>query len=174
MYSKIRHLMFLEKIPAIVCLLACVASVLLGFTVGVVILGRGSYPAIYADAASPDDGMATYQAKAGMDSKSSERGNTDSTPEEGTYTDEYTTHPNMADTDSSQPQDNNGTPYKYVVTAIDGYIVVFHAEIYGGGIKERTNTAVGALPQEDIERLTMGIKVCSDEALVRILQDYGS
>ncbi|MCL2605079.1 MAG: hypothetical protein FWD90_11430 [Defluviitaleaceae bacterium] len=64
--------------------------------------------------------------------------------------------------------------HRYVVTVVDGYITVFYADHNGGRIKEATTTPANALPAADIERLQEGIRIYTEEALARILQDYGS
>jgi hypothetical protein len=64
--------------------------------------------------------------------------------------------------------------HHYVVTIIDGYIAVFYAEHNGGDIKEMTTVPANVLPAADIERLQEGIRIYNEEALARILQDYGS
>jgi len=62
----------------------------------------------------------------------------------------------------------------YVVSTLNGYVVVYHAEHAGGGIKELTSTAVGSLSPDELEMLAQGIRIYNEEALARILQDYGS
>ncbi|MCL2500202.1 MAG: hypothetical protein FWE90_07680 [Defluviitaleaceae bacterium] len=64
--------------------------------------------------------------------------------------------------------------HRYVVTVVDGYVTVFYADHAGGDIKEATTTPVNVLPAADIERLQEGIRVYTEEALSRLLQDYGS
>jgi hypothetical protein len=63
---------------------------------------------------------------------------------------------------------------RYVVTAVNGYVAVFYADHAGGGIMETTTIPLNVLPEYDILRLTQGIYIYTDEALARILQDYGS
>jgi len=151
MLKKLNKLLLLEKIPPIVCLMACTASVLMGFAVGYVFFGPGEYLA-YADSA---DTYQPHQAEA----------------------------PNMAGIyieapippSPQQPEpDLEEEAYLYLVTTMDGYIVIYHASENGGGMKEMTSTTVGSLAPEELERLTKGIKIYSDEALARLLQDYGS
>ncbi|MCL2204782.1 MAG: hypothetical protein FWB88_12680 [Defluviitaleaceae bacterium] len=64
--------------------------------------------------------------------------------------------------------------HRYVVTVVDGYIAVFYAEGAGGGLLEITTTPYHSLPTADREKLQRGIPVYTEEALGRILQDYGS
>jgi hypothetical protein len=66
------------------------------------------------------------------------------------------------------------TPHRYVVTVVDGYITVFYADHAGGNVKEVTTSPAYILPPADIERLQEGIRIYTEEALARILQDYGS
>lgn len=61
--------------------------------------------------------------------------------------------------------------YLYVVTADNGFIIVLHA---AGGVAERTTIPVARLPAGDRELVYEGIRIYTDEALVRILQDLGS
>jgi predicted neutral ceramidase superfamily lipid hydrolase len=68
----------------------------------------------------------------------------------------------------------NTDSYRYIVTVVDGYVTVFYADHFGGTMKEMTNLPANALPVSDIERLTEGIRIYTEEALERILQDYGS
>jgi len=229
---KLNQMMLLEKIPTLVCILACFASVLMGFAVSYAIFGTSAYPTIYADAASPGEDSEAYQAgfgagvgasgagagDAGVDGTSGTdvigadagSANTGGTHSSGTGSSTGGANMDGADIDGSDAigsfyfvceytgvaradsgmvggqalppganstratTDGSNAQYMYVVTVIDGYIVVFHSEVYGGGLKERTSTAVGALHPEELARLTSGIKVYSDEALARILQDYGS
>lgn len=65
--------------------------------------------------------------------------------------------------------------HRYLVTAQDGYIVVYDL-ISGGKIQspEVTSTTIDSLDPEEQARLLGGIRVYTDEALVRILEDYGS
>ncbi|MCL2360938.1 MAG: BofC C-terminal domain-containing protein [Defluviitaleaceae bacterium] len=147
MAKKFKHLMLAERIPTLVCLAACTVSVLMGFVVGYIFLGQHENAYIYAEAAEP------YRADI--------------------------THPVTADTYIEQPVEEipsiiEEETHLYVVTALDGYIVIFHAASYGGGLKEITSTPVGILDSDEQERLAEGIKIYSEEALTRILQDYGS
>ncbi|MCL2200111.1 MAG: BofC C-terminal domain-containing protein [Defluviitaleaceae bacterium] len=69
-----------------------------------------------------------------------------------------------------QPEPSEEESYKFVVTSKDGVIVVYQ----GDRLKETTQTYVNALPIEEQERLAQGIPIYTEEALVRILEDYGS
>ena len=63
----------------------------------------------------------------------------------------------------------------FVVTSRDGYITVYHAAIDGTGeIKEVTSIKTNALPLIEQQRLAQGINIYTEEALIRILEDYGS
>ena len=68
--------------------------------------------------------------------------------------------------------------HKYLVTASDdGYIVVYNVypgDKQGGTIREVTTTTIDALAPEEQALLLGGIRVYTEEALVRILEDYGS
>ena len=65
--------------------------------------------------------------------------------------------------------------YIYIVTSVDGYIVVQYANSKtGDGVHLTTNKAVNALPLEEQERLETGIPVYTEDALFRLLEDYGS
>jgi len=70
------------------------------------------------------------------------------------------------------PSDNEA--HRYIVTVLDGYITVFYADHIGGGVKEKTTSPADVLPSTDIQRLQEGIRIYTEEALARILQDYGS
>ena len=151
-FSEIRKALFSEKIPTIMCLIACTASIFMGFAAGYVIFASEEDYFVYADTGSP------YQADSNI---------TTDTPTIYDLLDEPLVF------DRQVPHDATPT-YLYVVTVLDGYIVVYHAPGFGGGIKELTSTPIGALEQEELERLIAGVRVYSDEALVRVLQDYGS
>ena len=147
MLRKINKALFLDKIPTIVCMLACTASVFMGFAIGYVFFGSGDYYLAYAE--TPGQYYAeTPNAVLPSDINITAIEEPEPTPEANEATQEYL----------------------YVVTTMDGYIVVHHP----GGIVEMTSTQVGALAPEELEQLALGIRVYTDEALVRILQDYGS
>lgn len=59
----------------------------------------------------------------------------------------------------------------YILTVSDGYIVVLGPD---EELWETTPTPVNALPPEEQQRLEEGIRLYSEEALIRILEDYGS
>ncbi|MDR1532449.1 MAG: BofC C-terminal domain-containing protein [Clostridiales bacterium] len=64
---------------------------------------------------------------------------------------------------------------QYVVGVLNGYVAVFYSQSReGASLKELLNMPVSALPEAERTRLEKGIRVIGDEALVRILQDYGS
>ena len=152
MFDKIKKTLFLEKIPMIVCMMACVTSIFFGFTLGYVFLGQGESLVVYADTAhNPPESIHLAEIN-------SEPHNRENPPQ--AYS-------------SPMPVTHNDS-YLYLVTALDGYIVVYYAMENGGGLKEVTSTAIGALALEEQERLKAGIRIYSDEALALILQDYGS
>jgi len=65
--------------------------------------------------------------------------------------------------------------HRYVVTSQDGYIVVHYANSKNGEqIHRVTSTSVSSLPLEEQERLAEGIYIYNEDALFRILEDYGS
>ena len=156
----------MEKLKKMIFPAACVLSALLGITTGYLVFGRAgpvqAEARVYAAYTTDDLVLAAlypeyYEYRPdipGPDTRSINRGTfTRSSPVE-------------------EPQEL--PTHRYVVTTQDGYIVVLHAEAYGGGVKEITSTAVGALAPEELTRLSDGIHIYSDEALARILQDYGS
>jgi len=67
--------------------------------------------------------------------------------------------------------------HRYVVTLQDGYIVVYHVNQdskANGQYHTTTGISVSSLPPEEHERLAKGINIYTEEALFRILEDYGS
>ena len=148
--KKIKRALIYEKIPTVVCMAACAASVLMGFVLGYVFLDSGGYSIAHANTAPVYH--EPYRAVIYTEAP---------TPE---------TVPVYTPPQQYEEQDS----HLFVVTAIDGYLVIYHAERYGGGIKDITGLTVDALPPEELEQLAQGIRVYSDEALVRLLQDYGS
>jgi hypothetical protein len=58
----------------------------------------------------------------------------------------------------------------YLVSSSGGFLVVYNANEE----PEFTLIPVNALPAEEQERLAAGIRVYTEEALIRILEDYGS
>ena len=63
----------------------------------------------------------------------------------------------------------------YIVGVHEGYVAVFYAsETNGSTLKEITDMPVSAFPSDEQARLRQGIPVTGRDALVRILQDYGS
>ena len=61
--------------------------------------------------------------------------------------------------------------YLYLVTVMDGFVAVMYA---CGEVKEVTTIPTNTLPAADMAFLEQGIRIYTDEALARILQDYGS
>lgn len=72
------------------------------------------------------------------------------------------------------PQASTSQNYAYVVSSLDGFIVVYQHGKGGLDIVERTMIPICAFPQEEIERLADGINVANSLELAKILQDYGS
>jgi len=66
--------------------------------------------------------------------------------------------------------------HRYVVTSQNGYIAVHLANADGGAGEQIStlNMSVTSLPAEEQERLARGINVYTEDALIRILEDYGS
>jgi len=66
--------------------------------------------------------------------------------------------------------------HRYVVTSQNGFIVVLYAVPEGETeqIMTITNTSVNSLAIEEQERLAQGINIYTEDALFRILEDYGS
>jgi len=156
MLYKVKNALISERIPGIVCAMACITSVILGFTIGHIVSGSGENLLAY------DDAAAVYQPGTPYLAAMPEF---DDLPMIGQApTPEY----------DNPVMDSPVAAHLYVVTILGEYIAIYHAEEYGGGLKEVTSTSVGALAPEEIERLATGIKIYSDEALAMILQDYGS
>ena len=68
-------------------------------------------------------------------------------------------------------------PYEpsYLVTLGNGYIVVYSInEKAGDTLIDTMPTQVHTLPPEEQARLARGIRIYTEEALIRILEDYGS
>jgi len=63
-------------------------------------------------------------------------------------------------------------PHRYIVTMVDGFIAVVDAQ--EGVLLELTTTPTSTFSIYDLDRLRNGIRIYTDEALARILQDYGS
>ena len=69
------------------------------------------------------------------------------------------------------------THHRYIVTTLNGYIVVYYATPDGkasNNLRKLTTTSTTALPHEERHRLDEGILIYTEEALVRILEAYGS
>jgi hypothetical protein len=66
-------------------------------------------------------------------------------------------------------------PPRFILTTQDGFLAVFHADTKGPvRLMEQTSIPVAPLPQAERDRLTLGILVYTEEALHRLLEDYGS
>ncbi|MCL2578146.1 MAG: hypothetical protein FWE27_08890 [Defluviitaleaceae bacterium] len=90
------------------------------------------------------------------------------------YIEPYSENYTIYDYDDAQESETESTEpaHNYILTVNDGYIVVLHAG--DEDIKEVTFTPANTLPIEDQERLAQGIRVYTEEALIRILEDFGS
>ena len=154
MLKKMQKTLFTEKIPAILCAAACLASVFMGFALGYAFLGLREPVLAYGDT------TAVYQA------------DTPPLAVVCVLDDQITQSP--AQSSDEFAENGQEATHLYVVTILGGYIAIYHAEENGGGLKEVTTTAVGTLAPEELERLEAGIKIYSDKALALILQDYGS
>ena len=129
---------------------ACLLSIMLGVGFGYVIFGGATVRAsIYAGPRTPDMGaVPVISGKA---------------------------YEIVAEVENAaQELEEAGATHRYVVTVVDGYIAVFYADHAGGKMKELTTTPAAGLPYTDRARLLEGIYIYSEEALARILQDYGS
>ena len=147
--TRLRKSLFTEKIPGIVCTVACMVSVLMGFGLGYIYFGASEI--VYAaDTVHHKPNNIT----------------TAIIPSEQYEPEAY---------QLSVPYDSEDATHPlYIVTTLDGYIVIYHAKENGGEIKELTSTSVCMLTTEELEQLQYGIEIYSEEALARILQDYGS
>ena len=68
--------------------------------------------------------------------------------------------------------DDDAPVHNFLVTSRDGLIIVYHAD--ESHVKEITSIPVNALPEAEQARLAEGIRIYTEEALFRILEDYGS
>jgi len=78
---------------------------------------------------------------------------------------------------AAHEETDDESTHRYLVTAIDGYIVIYDMtpeDKSGGQSREITSTTIDSLSPEEQARLLGGIRIYSEEALVRILEDYGS
>jgi len=75
-----------------------------------------------------------------------------------------------------EPEPASAPAHKYVVTSHNGYIVVHYAahESKSDPLRTATNISISSLAPEELERLAQGIHIYTEEALFRILEDYGS
>jgi len=150
--AKFKKVLLSDKIPGILCAFACIISVAAGFGLGYVYFERVHEPStVYAAEA-----IYSYQA--------------DNPFVASIPLDMY--EPAIAE--YHHPPEEETVSHLYVVTTLDGYIVVYHSMENGGGILELTSTSVCMLAPEELELLNAGIRIYTDEALARILQDYGS
>ena len=158
MLNKFKNAMIIEKIPGAVCAMACVASVLMGFAIGYLVFETGEPVLAYADAPLEPYAV-SYSAVL--------------TP--GFPPGFASGLPSLEDfiRDYNQPRAPEAD-YLFLVTVLDGYIVVYYSEEKGGELKEITNTSIYSFSLEEQKQLKYGIKIYSEEGLARILQDYGS
>ena len=84
--------------------------------------------------------------------------------------------PQTETTHTPAPELPPSPSHRYVVTSHNGYIVVHYAAHEGKSdpVKTVTNISTNALAPEELERLAQGIHIYTEEALFRILEDYGS
>jgi len=153
MVEKIKKALITEKIPAILCAMACIASAFMGFVFGYIFLGLGEPILAYGETPTVYQAGVPYLA-------------VNPTLE----------CPVQAPAQVCDEPATEGfvTSHIYIVTLLGGYIAIYHAEENGGGLKEVTSISVGNLDLEEQAQLLAGIKIYSDEALALILQDYGS
>jgi len=137
----------MEKNWQIFALTACLASIMLGILFGYFISGR--HLMVVLDAAPDVEYEATAEAA-------------------------YINVPAVIGAPPYPIYAENTPTHLYVVTIVDGFVAVFYAAHSGGALKEITTSAVSTLPAHDLELLNAGIFIYDDEALARILQDYGS
>ena len=85
------------------------------------------------------------------------------------------TQPNSTeDTAAPSPEE---PLHRYLVTTHGGYIVVYYATLDGKAgdtLRSITTTSVTSLAPEEQSKLERGILIYTEEALVRILEAYGS
>ncbi|MCL2364039.1 MAG: hypothetical protein FWC71_05190 [Defluviitaleaceae bacterium] len=86
----------------------------------------------------------------------------------------YINTPTIMDANHTPVYEEAAPTHRYVVTVVDGFVAVFYAAHSGGALKEVTTSTVNTLPVYDLALLEAGIFIYDDEALARILQDYGS
>ena len=150
-------MMVSEKIPGVVCTVACLASVLMGFVFGYLFVSSAEQTLAYTD----DDAAIVYRAEF--------------TPVGYGYHD-YSYNNQDCEQAAIDPYNRPGSTddYLYVITTLDGFIVVYHASSNGGTISVLTDIVVEVLAPEDQERLAHGIRIYSEEELALFLQDFGS
>jgi len=82
-----------------------------------------------------------------------------------------------AATSEPEPEPISAPSPRYIVSSQDGYIVVHYVTPEGKAdvqLNRLTSIFVSSLPQEEQERLAAGIPIYTEDALFRILEDYGS
>ncbi|MCL2047791.1 MAG: hypothetical protein FWG87_03585 [Defluviitaleaceae bacterium] len=75
----------------------------------------------------------------------------------------------------AKPEEEKKDEPSFIVTANNGYIVVYQTHAGNAPeLRETTPAPINALPYEEQERLALGIRVYSEDALMRLLEDYDS
>jgi len=86
-----------------------------------------------------------------------------------------TPEPEATDVPSLEFEPEQEYTHQYLVTTSNGYIVIYNMASHDKAqTREITTTTITSLPPEEQARLQDGIRIYTEEALVRILQDYGS
>jgi len=149
---------------------ACVISAVLGISIGYFVIGPVGVSARGESAranAAASGNLPTYGTL--FDGFYALNENNENSENNENYLSAYANH------DIYTRQNENEHMHGFIVTSHDGFIVVYYAGGKSEGLlRETTSTPVNALPPEDRERLAQGIRVYTEEALVRLLEDYGS
>ncbi len=70
---------------------------------------------------------------------------------------------------------NQKSTPNYTIGIKDGFVAVFYDDVVGeSNIKEVTDMPITALSEEEQARLLSGIRVKSEDELLKVLEDYGS
>lgn len=145
----------MEKRGMLMLIGACTISALLGIGMGYLVFGPIGFSAQinghvgqYAPASEPEFLLADFDI----------------------FSDSYATNP------PDYPVVQSPESYhRFLVTSHDGYIAVYHTDGDGSNeLMEVTTTRTNALPLVEQQRLAHGIRIYTEEALIRILEDYGS
>ena len=142
----------MDKYMTMILTGACTLALFLGIVLGYLIFGGDPNMAHARDYAQAQQGATVYTAAA-----------ITPTAEDTPF--------NRSTNELADAQSPPET-HRYIVTTVDGYIAVFQAE--DGNLVEVTTTPTSTFSLYELERLRNGIRIYTDEALARILQDYGS